>query len=830
MAIGGPILSEDDWKRKFDEFLPRALAAYLKESGGASATETWIFSQAAITKLASAKKFALSKKIVEAIQPIVDQPFADRAAAEAAFQQALGEAEAKKNKRVLDVLERKLQTSTSAFSLQRWQELAQDMGLNAELGAELENNQGDANAFQAVLATACQAILPDLFEQMAQQIRLLQSDAWIDVELENRRDHLRIKQMLQDGKIGPNQWGDPRAVPEGVKEANWREFLNGHRKVQYQHMLNPKNLGKSITNDENMIAFLQAHRAKVRQELAQPGNVDFRGGGEGRREISRRYGKPYDGMFMRMLSWSPSAQGQGLWEIYVPGSTVKGAFRKRASQVLRTLWGDSARTTDLLNLLFGTQRQNGLLYFSDAYLADPNAADRAWCSMDGVRMDPKSGRPVEQAKSDYLFAYGKDLQFSLRIDLQDLTMSDLEALSVFNQLLRDFRAGDIPLGGEKSNGFGWVRATISQMEWLSGGDERLNTTLFGRKAELRQAGIWQKLALPGESAEAALARLEGLSAVQRDRATPQYTADGFISHREFSGYCGILEIEAEVLTPLTIQESGEPTHTTMMDGQRVNGWDTFSLAPPEAAQRQAMAQRQYALPSKSLKGMLRHIYTIASDSSKTSFQISKLTPVDKLFGWVGQGQNQALMGRLAFYFGLFEGETQTAWYKVPYPYGEWEFKSGAWRNIPQGKVQAGRIAGLWRVYAHAPLAPCVTRLDEFTPDTVQADYRKAIQPGARCRFQIRFWNLEKEELARLLWCVQLEDNLAHKLGKGRHLGFGSLRLKLLPESHLIDWVARYAGKPESAWRLPLKPAEFRDPKCIAHYAELKKALDAGGVV
>ncbi len=120
----------------------------------------------------------------------------------------------------------------------------------------------------------------------------------------------------------------------------------------------------------------------------------------------------------------------------------------------------------------------------------------------------------------------------------------------------------------------------------------------------------------------------------------------------------------------------------------------------------------------------------------------------------------------------------------------------------------------------------MTRLEAFKPDTVQADYRRAVLPGARARFQIRFWNLSQEELSRLIWCVQLEEGLAHKLGKSRYLGFGSLRLSILPESYLIDWVARYAGKSDTEWRLPLKPGDFHNPKVIKYYAELKQGLNA----
>jgi hypothetical protein len=74
----------------------------------------------------------------------------------------------------------------------------------------------------------------------------------------------------------------------------------------------------------------------------------------------------------------------------------------------------------------------------------------------------------------------------------------------------------------------------------------------------------------------------------------------------------------------------------------------------------------------------------------------------------------------------------------------------------------------------------------------------------------------------------LEPGLAHKIGHHRHLGFGSLRLRLLPESFTIDWAKRYVarGAPQEAWRLPLRVEDWLKPGVIAHYAELQKALDA----
>ncbi|MCP4701252.1 MAG: hypothetical protein GY862_31020, partial [Gammaproteobacteria bacterium] len=726
MAIGGPVLTPDDWKKKLAGFLPRAIAAYLRE-GASQTSEAWVLPAAGVNKLGKAKKHPLSKKTIEILRPHLDQPFPDKAALEAAFQAALGDREAKKNKRILELTERR-QQADQQFPRQKWEALAEDLGLNASAGESLEAALENETEFQNILSTACEAALPQMDQQIDQQIKLLQSDTWIEAELESRQDHLRIKQMLRDGQIVQQQWGDPKATPEGVKDANWHEFINAHRRVQFRHMLNAKNLNKSIVNDQNVIKFLKTYRSGTRIELAQPGNMDFRGGGEGGREISRKYGKPYDNVFMRMLSWSPSGQGRGLWEIYIPGGTIKGGFRKRATQVLNTLWGESARTTELLNHMFGTQQQQGLLFFSDAYLADPTAPQRAWCSMDGVRMDPATGRPIEQAKSDYLYAYGSDLCFQLRIDLADLGNADLEALSFLNLLIQDFHRGDIPLGGAKTSGFGWVEAQLRELQWLSSGSDKLAHRLFGQyDDEIKQAGIWQKLTLSGDKAKTVLARLEGLhSTPQKGFQPPLKTREGFISHRAFGGHCGTLMLEAEVLTPVSIQESGEPSYTVQTDGGQVNGWDFFSLSPPEAGLR--TKDRRYALPSKTLKGMVRHLYSIASNSARESMGVEHLNPADSLFGFVGQGINQALMGRVAFSFGLFENP-QLAWFKTPYPYGDWKFENGRWKKDDnKGGVSRQQVAKQWRVYQHAPLAPCVEELSEFTADSVQADYRRAIQP------------------------------------------------------------------------------------------------------
>ena len=816
MSLGGPIISPEDWKNKLTKYLPRVIAVLLRENSFKE-VDVWTIPEAEFAKLGKGR-YPLSEKVMAAAETLIDHPFSSKEEAEAKLVEVL-EAKANMAGRIVDIMKHERKTRQD-FDQETWIEIATGLGMSSELGEKLAPQLADEDALTKTLAQACKHIMPRFYEQVDRQVKLLQSDAWIDVEISNREEHLQIKRMIFNGEITERDWGDVQRVPEGISDAGWRDFLVSHRRVRFHHMKDRRNLRKSIENDKNFIAFLESHRDKARQELSQPYHMDFRTGGPSGRAVSRKFGKPYDTIFMRMLSWSPSAQGKGMWEIYIPGSTIKGAFRKRASQVLKTLWGETYQTQNIIDRLFGKQGQRGLVYFSDAYLSDPLDPSRAWCSMDGVKMNSKTGQPLESAKSDFLFAYGGQLSFHLRLDLQDVTKKDFMAVVVLIHLMDDFQRGDIPLGGEKTSGFGWVEAEITALTWLTGGINGEGVPLFS-DVEFVQDGIWHKMELENEEAVAKLASPPPLESTQ-NTTTPPRSKGGFISHRAFGGYCGMLTVDAEVLSPITISESGEPSFTTQTGDGPVNGWDFFSMSPPEATMRDA--QKAYALPSKSIKGMLRHIYTIATDSKEVSRNINNLNPVDNLFGWVGQGPNQAISGRLSFGFGFFD-EPELAWFKTSYPYGNWHFVDQEWKNIPEGNAKKFIVDQVWRVFPHAPLAPNVQRLDDFQPDSVKARYFRAILPGSQARFNIRFWNLTEEELQRLMWCVVLNDNLAHKMGGQRYLGFGSLRFSLSPESYLIDWAARYASKPESEWQLPLQAEEWLNPDIIFHRRALQRFLN-----
>ena len=51
-----------------------------------------------------------------------------------------------------------------------------------------------------------------------------------------------------------------------------------------------------------------------------------------------------------------------------------------------------------------------------------------------------------------------------------------------------------------------------------------------------------------------------------------------------------------------------------------------------------------------------------------------------------------------------------------------------------------------------------------------------LNPGTEFEFQVRFENLQLVELGALLWTLQLEPGMNHRLGFGKPLGFGSLQI------------------------------------------------------
>lgn len=70
---------------------------------------------------------------------------------------------------------------------------------------------------------------------------------------------------------------------------------------------------------------------------------------------------------------------------------------------------------------------------------------------------------------------------------------------------------------------------------------------------------------------------------------------------------------------------------------------------------------------------------------------------------------------------------------------------------------------------------------------------KPVLKGNTFQFQVHFRNLSKFELGMLLYCLELEGNLRHKLGMGKSIGFGTVKITVDSLKLTEDSKARYSN-------------------------------------
>lgn len=83
-----------------------------------------------------------------------------------------------------------------------------------------------------------------------------------------------------------------------------------------------------------------------------------------------------------------------------------------------------------------------------------------------------------------------------------------------------------------------------------------------------------------------------------------------------------------------------------------------------------------------------------------------------------------------------------------------------------------------------------------------------IKPGAKFEGSIRFENLSEEELGALLFVLQLPDECCHKIGMGKPLGLGSIRIET--KLFILDPKQRYKIFLESGYAEEKDTAKYLD--------------------
>jgi len=581
---------------------------------------------------------------------------------------------------------------------------------------------------------------------------------WMDQEIKNRQKHLEIKKQIASGTI--KNW-------EQIKDES---FKREHRGRDGRGIpLNRNSFEKAVGNDENLNHFLGWYRSKVQAEIEQQYNCDFR--------LSKtnncvdKSKTPYDRIFMRMLEWKMSNEkrtDETGWGIYIPGGTIKGAFRIKAEKIMRTLLNqplNNGQPTDdgIIGEIFGKQNSAGKIIFSDAYLT----SDKKYCSLDSIQIDPRTGQPIKKAKMDFLYGYGKDFEFTTTFYLDDV--KDDAVSGLFFYLLQDMKNGQIPLGGQKTSGMGWVKGEIKSIDIKTGrkgnilkfipdfGKETQDGCWITRKGTLEQL---EKTSLYKNSIEHFKTTLPVKNPLQTNPIFNCSANRKEISHAVFSGYSGTLSCNLTVLRPLHIKESGQPTIEKAPASQ---GWDFFHMGPPDNNSKPET--REYAIPSKTLKGMIKSIYQLLSDKTKA----------ESLFGFLDD--NKGYMGRVNISFAHLN-EGMMAWYGMSHHYSD--LLETVHPKSKDGKRKYDLYKDV-RIFKHLDFFGS-SRVKKYPADQVPIENDITITPcrcaekGSVFSFDLNFWNLQPEELKDLIASITLEEGMAHKMGKGKFLGFGSCKI------------------------------------------------------
>lgn len=175
----------------------------------------------------------------------------------------------------------------------------------------------------------------------------------------------------------------------------------------------------------------------------------------------------------------------GEWQVYLPGTSLKGAVRSHAERLLRTLRKNAAcnpfdgespcrsrvpdaaadaiyRSLCWACRVFGSLTYAGRVAISDCYLPPQTRARLE--RRNGVGIDRLTGGAFRGALFD-LEAVPSGVTFEGVVRLRNFEAWQVALLLL---VFQDLAAGVVPLGGGRSRGFGAVSASIPRLEvtWL----------------------------------------------------------------------------------------------------------------------------------------------------------------------------------------------------------------------------------------------------------------------------------------------------------------------------------------------------------------------------
>jgi CRISPR/Cas system CSM-associated protein Csm3 (group 7 of RAMP superfamily) len=223
--------------------------------------------------------------------------------------------------------------------------------------------------------------------------------------------------------------------------------------------------------------------------------------------------------------------------------------------------------------------------------------------------------------------------------------------------------------------------------------------------------------------------------------------------------------------------------------------------------RFARSGNEVFIPATSLKGMLRSVYEIVTNSClsilpdpprysgldlqnpdrlgehKRCEDTDQLCPACALFGMVEKKQNEAEAQPRAGRLYLSDAKklrAETAWVAFPRPRGG----PRPSHRLFYVDSRTNKILGR-KLYYHHYVYDETLKAARANVQTIQLE----CCVEGEFEFTVRFHNLTQDELKALVYTLELEDNLRHHLGFGKGYGLGTVQIVI----DTLRLMAREAG-------------------------------------
>ncbi len=192
----------------------------------------------------------------------------------------------------------------------------------------------------------------------------------------------------------------------------------------------------------------------------------------------------------------------------------------------------------------------------------------------------------------------------------------------------------------------------------------------------------------------------------------------------------------------------------------------------------------------------------------------QLCPACRVFGWVHQGAPEdpnvrvAYAGRVSFSHAILQGEpkklgedTPLAILSSPKPTTTAFYLLGA-NEQPNFNVtydtQGARLRGRKFYRHHGTANPQEYKRAGDIRDGQNRTVKDVLDEDNEFTFTVHFENLAPVELGALLWALELEDGMVHRLGFAKPLGFGSVKVTV-DTVEVLNPRERYASLSNVGW-------------------------------